>query len=442
MSNQPLGNHAVSTSHRDRLFLLSIISLITAGMTFSIRGYVMNDMAQAMQLSSASIGLAAGADFMAFAISVFIGSPLCDYLGMGRLLALASISFVVGAALVIAAPSLVAPGGSAAVAMLYGSWFVVGLGRGLVEAVINPLVATLYPEDKTHKLNVLHAWWPGGIVIGGLVSLAMGGLPWQARVAAFIVPAIIFAYMLIGEKFPATERVQAGVSAWEMFREALRPLFIVWFLMMFLTAGMELAPGQWVEAMLSTRVGFHGIWLLIYGSVLMFVFRHFAGPLAHKLSPVGLMWASSVLAGLGLLAISYATSPVTALIAATIWYIGVCYMWPTMLGVTSERFPKGGAFLMGLMGSAGNLSIQFVLPWMGSIYDSATQRLLPSGVKLSDAVVSKSPDIVAALEKARIGAAPDAFRAVASFGIVLAIVFGAIWLMDKAKGGYKQVKLT
>jgi hypothetical protein len=437
LSKEPLHNHGVTDTHRDRLFRLSIIALIAAGMTFGIRGEIMGDLAKSFGLDSAQVGWAVGAEFLGFAISVLVGSPLCDYLGMGRLLGLSCGCFIVGAGMIIGGPKVVTPGSAAALSFLYGSWLVAGLARGLVEAVINPLVATLYPNEKTGKLNILHAWWPGGIIIGGLLAMSMHSLPWEARLATFLVPTLIFGFMLFGEKFPATERVQAGVSTGEMIKEAFKPLFIVWFLMMFLTAGMELAPGQWVGTMLSARVHFNAVLLLVYGSALMFVFRFFAGPLAHKLSPIGLLWFSALLAGIGLTAISYATSPILAVAAATIWYIGVCFMWPTMLGVCSERFPKGGALLVGLMGSAGNLSIQFVLPWMGGIYDKATEKALPVGMTLATAMKSNAPE----LAKAQVDAAPAAFQAVAYFGVVLVIVFGAIWLMDKAKGGYKQVKI-
>ena len=155
----------------------------------------------------------------------------------------------------------------------------------------------------------------------------------------------------------------------EMFRELLNPLFIVLFLSMFLTAASELAPGQWVDFALSRTVHMPGILLLVYVSGLMFVMRHFAGPLVHKLSSIGLLWVSCLMASLGLVALSIANSPVTGLLAATLWGTGVCYMWPTMLATASERFPRGGALLMGLMGTAGTLSIQFVLPIMGAIYD-------------------------------------------------------------------------
>jgi fucose permease len=119
---------------------------------------------------------------------------------------------------------------------------------------------------------------------------------------------------------------------------------------MFLTAASELAPGQWVDIALTRTVGMRGIWLLVYVSGLMFVMRHFAGAAVHKLSPIGLLWVSCALASAGLVALSFANDPVTGLLAATLWGTGVCYMWPTMLATSSERFPRGGALLMGLMG--------------------------------------------------------------------------------------------
>ncbi|MGQ9525891.1 MAG: MFS transporter [Armatimonadota bacterium] len=447
-----LENQEITEKHRLRLFVLSCIALTTAGMVFSIRATVMEDMGRVFSIPSESVGWAVGAAFLAFAISVFVGSPLCDYLGMGRLLGLACICFIAGIALVIFSPLLVPALGLRPTVVLYVSWFIVGTGHGLVEAVINPLVATLYRDDKTHKLNVLHAWWPGGLVIGGVIALLLrssgigGEHGWQVRLAVIVVPSLIFGAMLLGERFPATERVQSGVSGKEMLREALKPLFIIWFLMMWLTAAMELGPGQWVDATLTKTVGFQGIWLLVYGSALMFVFRHFAGPLAHKLSPVGLMWFSSLLAGIGLYAISFAKSPLTGLVSATIWYIGVCYMWPTMLGVCSERFPRGGAFLLGLMGSAGNLSTQFVLPLMGKVYDTYAQKALPAGYKLQEVISKAATDPKSKyykemLEQARTQAAPVAFRYVAALGIVLIVVFGAIWISDYLKGGYKAEKI-
>ena len=151
-------------------------------------------------------------------------------------------------------------------------------------------------------------------------------------------------------------------------------MFFVLFCSMFLTAASELAPGSWVDLALSRTVHMPGILLLVYVSGLMFLMRHFAGPLGHILSPIGVLWVSCLLASLGLVALSFASSPVTGLLAATVWGTGVCYMWPTMLATASERFPRGGALLMGLMGTAGTLSIQFVLPRMGAIFDAEKDR--------------------------------------------------------------------
>src|SRR5258705_5682110 len=122
---------------------------------------------------------------------------------------------------------------------------------------------------------------------------------------------------------------------------------------------------------LTRTVGMSGIWLLVYVSGLMFVMRHFAGTMVHKLSSVGLLWVSCLLAALGLVALSVANSPLMGFLAATIWGTGVCYMWPSMLATASERFPRSGALGMGLIGTAGSLSTYFLLPQMGKIFDDA-----------------------------------------------------------------------
>ena len=422
--------------NKTKLFVLSVVALATAGIGFSIRG----DLGGALQshffdpidkLHSAEMTASVlGIVFMGFAVAIAIGSPLLDYLGMGRLLGLSSLCFVAGNLVVIFADSL-----TGALPVFWVVWIgmaIIGVAQGLVETVINPLAATLYPDDKTHKLNVLHAWWPGGTIIGGLVSLALGywGFGWQARLAVVLLPAVTFGFMVIGTKFPPTERVAAGVSATGMFKELGRPLFIVLWLSMFLTAASELAPGQWVDIALTRTVGMKGIVLLIYVSGLMFLMRHFAGTLAHKLSPIGLLWFSCLLASAGLLLLSVANSPITGLLAATVWGVGVCYMWPTMLASASERFPKGGALLIGLMGTAGNLSIKFVLPWMGNIFDETKIRAAGGEAAFKALTGDRLNEVLGI-------AAQTSFRVVAILPAILLAVFGAIWLYDKSRGGYK-----
>ena len=427
---------------RQRLFVASCISLVTTSMVFAIRGDVAGPMSSAFQITNEQMGLIFSPAFWAFTIAIFISGALVDMVGMRALHVLSAIGYFVGIGLVLVAPHPTAPVGHifehTGTTLLYAGFFVMGLSQGLVEGVINPLVATIYSDQKTKHLNMLHAWWPGGLVIGGLTGVAMsaGGLGWQAKLFVVILPALAVVALSVGIRFPPTERAAAGVSIGEMFRELLNPLFLVLFCAMFLTAATELAPGQWVDFALSRTVHMPGILLLVYVSALMFVMRHFAGPLVHKLSPIGLLWASCLMGSLGLVALAAANSPLTGLLAATIWGTGVCYMWPTMLATASERFPRGGALLMGLMGTAGTLSIRFVLPMMGSIYDA--KKIEVAGGEAAFAALPAGPE----LERVLGIAAQTSFRAVAILPAALLIVFGAIWLFDRRRGGFRPQKIS
>jgi MFS family permease len=425
-----------------RLFLISCMALATGGLVFSLFANIMAPLAKQFALEAEKIGLAAGNWGLGMAIAVFLGSVALDALGMGRVLGLACLLQILGVGLTLATPAL--QSAAPPLLVLAIGQLILGLGHGLIEAAINPLAATIYPEDKTHRLNVLHAWWPGGLVIGGLLGYLMttAHVSWQIQYGIIWIPAAVYGLMLLGQQFPPTERKAAGVPTGEMWRQALRPLYVIWWCCMLFTSALELAPGRWVQAMLTNTVHMQGILLLVYISALMFVMRHFAGPLAHRLSPVGLMWFSSLVAGVGLFALSWARSPLLALLASTIWGIGVCYMWPTMLGVTSERFPRGGAVLMGLTGSAGMISQFFVVPLMGRIYDWYTQLALDAqGLRLEALLADKSPTAQAALEAARTVAAPYAFRYISAAALVLLVAFGIIWLRDRAMGGYKAERL-
>jgi MFS family permease len=427
--------------NKPRMFFLSVMALLTAGISFSMRTSIADDLKTTFfepidKLHSAEmLGAVLGVAFLGFAFTIAIGSPLLDTIGMGRLLGGSGVCFLIGTLIVVFAGSIAQ--GPAVYNIVWIGMVITGIGWGLVETVINPLTATLYPEEKTAKLNLVHAYWPFGIIVGGLIGLGIGrlNLNWQAKLSVVVIPALIVFIGCLTTRFPRTERVEAGISTSETFREMLRPSFLVWFFCMFLTAAAELAPGQWVDMALTRTVGFQGIWLLIYVSGLMYVMRHFAGPMAHKLSPVGLLWVSCALASGGLLLLSVANSPVTGLVAATVWGTGVCYMWPTMLASAAERFPRGGALLIGLMGTAGTLSIYFVLPQMGKIFDS--KAIEAAGGEAAFRALSGD-----ALEKVKAVASQASFRDVAILPAVLLVVFGVIWLRDKAKGGYKPVKLV
>ena len=433
-----IGAHA--ELDKRKLFLICVLSCTTNSISFSLRTSIASDIQAAFfdpidpVHSAQLLGSALGVAFLGFAFTVAFGSTLLDFLGMRTILTISSLSFVLGTLLTISADSIAQ--GASIYWVVWLGMLLSGIGWGCSEAVINPLTTTLYPDDKTHKLNVLHAWWPGGIIIGGLLGLAIGALnmSWRVKFAVVLVPSLAILVMLLGSKFPKTERVAAGIPAREMFVQAIRPAFLVWFFSMFLTAAAELAPGQWVDMALTRTVHIHGIWLLIYVSGLMFVMRHFAGTMVHKLSSVGLLWFSCLFASLGLLALSVANSPLMGFLAATVWGVGVCYMWPTMLAAASERFPRGGAFLMGLIGFAGCLSIYFVLPQMGGIFDTAKIKAAGGEEAFKHLTGNALNDVL-------VQASTQSFRIVAALPAVLLLVFGAIWLHDRAKGGFQPERL-
>lgn len=417
---------------RRRLFVLSLISLLAIGFSFSLRSSVASDLEAifreiSVEKSAAMVGAVLGIAFLGYAFTIALVSPFLDAIGMKLLMVLSSLCLIVGTLVVCCFQNLAGEGGSYWV--IWTGMLIIGIGWGLVDTVTNPLTCSLYPEDKTHKLNVLHAWWPAGIMLGGLIGLGLDsfGIAWQIKLAVTCIPALVYGAMGFTCEFPPTERKAAGITFRQMFAELWRrPMFWILFFSMFLTAASELAPGQWVDMALTRTVGMRGIWLLIYVSGLMFVMRHFAGPIVHKLSPIGLLWVSCLLAAAGLFALSIANSPITGLLAATLWGIGVCFLWPTMLATTSERFPKGGALLLGMMGTAGSLSIKFFLPVMGNVFDSAKVKAAGG----ADAF-ARIGDDVDRMHEVLSTASRESFRFIAWLPVILLLVFGAIWLYDK-----------
>jgi MFS family permease len=386
-----------------RLFIASCLSLVVTAMIFVIRGDIAPQVEPAFGLSHEDYAFVSTMAFFGFAASILVASPMIDALGMRNLLYLAFALHIGGILAFIFAPNYT---------VLYLSMLFAGFGNGLVEAVINPLTATIYADEKTHKLNVLHAWWPGGLIMGGLIAYAMGLLnfTWQMKMAVVLIPTIIYGVLIFGQQFPKTERAAAGISYREMIKAALVPMFVVLLFCMMITASIELAPGQLMESILRDKAGMSGTLVFVYGSALMFVLRFFAGPIAHKISPIGMMWASVTLAGIGLYVLAGAASPTAAYIAATIFYVGVCFMWPTMLGITSERFPQGGAFTMGLMGFAGQAALGLIILRTGKIFD-------------------------------QLGATAS-FRFIAALAAIPFLVFAIWWIKDYMAGGYKAVKLS
>jgi len=412
MSNAESPTGAMHGINPTRLFAASCIALIATAMTFAVRGNIMSLLGIEFHLNDEHVGAIAGIAFLGFTISIVIGGQVCDAIGMGRLLTMAFIAHISGIALTIFATGYWT---------LWTGTLLIGMGNGLIESAVNPLIATIYSSDKTHRLNRMHAWFPGGIAIGGVAAFLItksaqamhlsDHLSWQVQTGVIVIPVVIYGLMFLGQSYPPTERVQSKVSTGDMYREVLRPLFILWVFCMLLTSSTELANEQWLPTILQKAANASSILVLVWINTVMLFGRSLAGPVVHKLSPTGLLIASATFSMLGLVALSFASSPATAFGAATIFAVGVCYFWPTMLGVTSERFPKGGSLLLGMMGAAGMLSVNIVLPVMGKFLD----------LKNSD------PTII--------------FRYMAALPAILIVIFALIYLSDKAKGGYKPEEL-
>ena len=423
--------------HRKRLYHVGNLSIFMIGLGFAVRANIASNLQEDiydkidLANSAALVGEALSATFMGFALTLLFGSALVDLIGMKRMLLLSALGYIAGAVGLVFATTMAI--NSSVETVIWVSLLLTGLGWGAVEAASNPMVAALYPEEKTHRLNILHAWWPAGIVVGGLMGFTITrvGLPWELNMFVLLLPALALAWMVSRATFPVTERVAAGVSYGQMFSELLkRPLFWVFWVCMFFTATAELAPGQWVNIALSHIVGMQGILLLVYVSALMFVMRHFAGPIVAHISPIGLMFVSCLAAGIGLYLLSLADTPALAFGAATVWGIGVCYLWPTMLAITSERFPRGGAMALGLMGFAGGMAIKFVLPQMGAIFDTAKAQAAGG----ADQLATLSPQ---AMQEVLRYASVESFQSVAIVPLLLLPVFGLIWLFDRRKGGHQ-----
>jgi len=403
--------------NQKRLFVAACLALLVTAITFAIRARIESVFTDEYGLTAEQVGRAFGPAFWGFAVAMFAGGYFIDIVKTKSIIWAAFTMHLIGIVLLLMAKS-------------YTSLFIanvfIGLGNGSVEAACNPLVTTLFPNNKTKMLNRFHVWFPGGIVVGSLLSaLIMDSinLPWQVLVAMLFIPLAIYGYLFFGEKIPETERVASGVSYKEMMRNVGAPytitlavifmilvattptisemvtanystpliivavvalliiiegrlvnkitlLFPLIFGCMLLTASTELGTTQWISALLANN-GIHPMLILAVVTGLMAVGRFFAGGLIHRLNPAGVLLGSSVIAVVGLLLLSIATGPVMTVLSAAVFAVGVCYFWPTMIGVTSEYVPKSGALGMSILGGAGFVATSMVLPIMGKSIETA-----------------------------------------------------------------------
>lgn len=434
-----------SPQNAQRLLWAGFMAILAAGVGFSIRAGILGDWGNQFGFTKSELGAITGGGLTGFGIVILIGSFLADKLGYGRLMVAAFICHLVSAVLTLAATPVYnalaesGPDGgetakAAAYFCLYWGMFLFAIGNGIAEAVVNPLVAALFPANKTHYLNILHAGWPGGLILGGLAAYFLPILwtqfptlvewreriPWELQISLFLIPTVLYGLMMIGQRFPRSEAGQMGVKYRDMLGElgvlgatVICALLAVFFSsdllpLLFSLTGMENAPSdsvRWIIALVMglvllgffgsvvnfklgppmlafllivhAMVGYvelgtdswistitgnimarpeYGLLLFVWTSFVMFSLRFFAGPIVHQISPLGLLLVSAVLGAVGLFMLGGAQSIMFCVVAATIYGIGKTYFWPTMLGVVSERFPKGGAITIGSIGGIGMLS--------------------------------------------------------------------------------------
>ena len=402
-----------------RLFIASCLALLVTAITFAIRAKIEGVFTDDYGLSKEQVGRAFGPAFWGFAVAMFVGGYFIDIVKTKTIVWMAFGMHFVGIILLLFAKDMTS---------LFIANVFIGLGNGSVEAACNPLVATIFPDKKTKMLNRFHVWFPGGIVIGSiLASLVMDSfnLPWQVLVSLLFIPLAIYGFLFLGQKIPETERVTTGVTYKEMMRNVGAPftitiavilmimvatvpsftvnfdsavpyivigvialliivegrvinkitlLFPFIFFCMLLTASTELGTTQWINALLETN-GIPPMIILAVVTGIMAVGRYFAGGLIHRLNPTGVLLGSSIIAFAGLLLLSISSSPVITLLSAAVFAVGVCYFWPTMIGVASEYVPKSGALGMSILGGAGFVATSMVLPIMGKSIETAGPQI-------------------------------------------------------------------
>ena len=408
-----------------RLFAASCMALIVTAMSFALRGGAAGAWATEFNLTHEQVGWINGTAFWGFTLAMVLGGPLCDTLGLGRIVGLAFFGHFAGILLTIFAWNY---------ASLYAGTLLFGLANGSVEAACNPLIATLYAGNKTTKLNHFHVWFPGGIVIGGLLAYFLGGagLGWRMQFGTMLIPLAVYGWLFLRQRFPRTERVEQGVSTESMFTACVHPLFLLMVACMLLTAATELGPGQWIPSIL-TQAGVNGILVLVWITGLMAIGRQFAGPFVHRLSPMGMLFTSAVISAAGLYAMSLASGGML-FAAATIFAMGVCFFWPTMLGYVNERFPRTGALGLAIMGGAGMLSVSFILPVIGKFYDEGITALIPAGMTSTN--LSTAPagsERAAQWANIQAQAGLESLGKVAVLPVALAVVFLVLLLIQRKR---------
>ena len=370
-----------STISKKTLFNASCIALIVTAMTFAIRAGILVELGNDFNLNNTQLGWINSMAFWGFPVATIFGGLLYNYFGPKKLLVFAFIAHLLGLILTIYASGFT---------LLLLSSFLIGFANGSVEAACNPLIADMYTRNRTTMLNKFHVWFPGGIVIGALATNFMNtlGLGWQLKIAIMIIPTLIYGFMFFKAIFPKSENIDTDTS--NNIKSLFSFLFIFIAVCMTLTATTELGTQQWLQPLLE-KSGANPMLILAMTTGIMAVGRYFAGPIVHKLNPIGVLFMSAIVSTVAIYFMSIADG--TALYGAAILFaFGVCYFWPTMIGFVAEYIPKTGALGMSLVGGMGMFATGIWNPIIGSWIDTNTKNALESGLSqdLAEVVAGKA----------------------------------------------------
>jgi MFS family permease len=392
-----------------RLLYAGFFAIFAAGVGFAVRGGILPIWAREYGFTNTELGEITGGGLTGFGVVIILGSLIADRIGYGLLMGSAFLLHIVSAVMVLFSDVVFQNLGKDMVYWnLYVSMFLFSIANGLCEVVVNPMTATLFPARKTHYLNVLHAGWPGGLVAGSIIAIFMNNpefgdwapgwqVPWMIQMSLFLVPVLIFGALLVGQRLPRSEAGEAGLSLRTMLTQFVSPILLLLLLIHALVGYVELGTDSWIPTITGQIVGpTLGRVFFLYTSLLMFTLRFFAGPLEHKLSPLGLLFTCAVVACLGLVFVANVPEEaiLLCLLAVTVYGFGKTFFWPTMLAVASERFPRGGAVVLGAIGGVGMLSAGLLgSPGIGFKKDStATAELKQKSLETFERYRAKNPN--------------------------------------------------
>jgi len=354
----------------NRLFLASCFALITTAFSFSIRAGILPQLGTELSLSNEQLGHINQMWFLGFPISMILGGVFYSAIGPKLIMQIALIAHAIGILMTIYAVDY---------NTLLISTLLIGLGNGCTEAACNPMIADSYSGlDFNSKLNRFHMWFPGGIVIGSLISKFMtdSGMAWQTQVWVIIIPTVVYAYLFFGQTFPKP-RISEN-STLDNFKAMLNPLYLFMAACMALTAISEFGPQQWVGPILA-KAGASPMLILALVTGLMAVGRYFAGPIIKQLNTVGVLLGSAVFGVIGIYMMS--TMDGSMLYVAAVFYaLGICYFWPNMLGFVGETMPQTGALGLSILGGIGMFSSSMFQPIIGGWIDKNKTVALGNGL--------------------------------------------------------------